>query len=216
MLTLVMIEKKPMKKLLIVGTGGIGTSMIDNLIPALRRVGGSVQMTLMDGDTVEASNLGHQRFVEADIGLHKVDVLAERYHAPENGIEVLGIAQNMRQAEQLQGYDAIVVCVDRPEPRRLVHETKSPWADLRCSGDGWLVMTSQSNPLLVSSMTPDHEPKSCQVEGALDSGNLEFGFAVAAAHGAQWVFQLLRGLPSPTQSMGSLTYGALNFPEVSA
>ena len=65
-------------------------------------------------------------------------------------------------------------------------------------------------------MTPDHEPKSCQVDGALDSGNLEFGFAVAAAYGAQWALQQWRGHAAPTQSMGSLTYGALRFPEVKA
>ena len=63
-------------------------------------------------------------------------------------------------------------------------------------------------------MTPDHEPKSCQIEGALENGNLEFGFAVAAAFGAQWVIQTLRKQEPPGQSMGSLTYGAFNFPTV--
>jgi hypothetical protein len=88
--------------------------------------------------------------------------------------------------------------------------------DVRCSGDGWLVLSSQSPPALLERMTPDHEPKSCQVEGALEAGNLEFGFAVAAAIGAQWALQQWRGKPTPVQSMGSITYGALGFPEVSA
>ena len=130
-------------------------------------------MTLMDGDTVEASNLGHQRFVEADIGLHKVDVLAERYHAPENGIEVLGIAQNMRQAEQLQGYDAIVVCVDRPEPRRLVHETKFPWADLRCSGDGIWVCSCCSSWSPMGLPTSSRTSKSNTIHGQSHLRSLE-------------------------------------------
>jgi hypothetical protein len=49
----------------------------------------------------------------------------------------------------------------------------------------------------------------------LECGNLEFGFVVAAAFGAQWVIQALRGQQPPVQSMGSLTYGAFNFPTVS-
>ena len=110
----------------------------------------------------------------------------------------------------------MVVCVDRPEPRRLVHKLDIPWLDLRCSGDGHVALSSQSLPALVERMTPDHAPASCQVPGALNAGNLEYGFASAAAFGAQWATQLWRGRPAPVQSMGSLTYGALSFPEVSA
>jgi len=124
-------------------------------------------------------------------------------------------AENLRTSKQLEEFDMIIVCVDRPEPRRLVHESGKQWIDLRCTGDGWLVLTSDSNPALVTKMTPDHEPKSCQIEGALECGNLEFGFVVAAAFGAQWVIQALRGQQPPVQSMGSLTYGAFNFPTVS-
>jgi hypothetical protein len=122
--------------------------------------------------------------------------------------------ENLRTAKQIEEFDMIIVCVDRPEPRRLVHESGKQWIDLRCTGDGWLVLTSDSNPELVTKMTPDHEPKSCQIEGALENGNLEFGFAVAAAFGAQWVIQTLRKQEPPMQSMGSLTYGAFNFPTV--
>ena len=98
----------------------------------------------------------------------------------------------------------------------MVHGLEVPWLDVRCSGDGWLVLSSQSAPELLERMTPDHEPKSCQVEGALDAGNIEFGFAVAAAFGSQWAVQQWRGHPAPVQSMGSLTYGSFAFPEVSA
>ena len=109
-----------------------------------------------------------------------------------------------------------MVCVDRPEPRRLVHGLDTRWLDVRCSGDGWMALSSDSHPALLARMTPDHEPASCQVAGALDAGNLEFGFAVAAAFGAQWALQTWRGQTAPVQSMGSLTYGALSFPEVKA
>mgnify|MGYP004346383163 FL=1 len=77
-----------------------------------------------------------------------------------------------------------------------------------------MVLSSDSNSNLVRQLTPDYEPMSCQIEGALDAGNLEFGFSIAGTFGAQWVLQQLRQNRAPTESIGSLTYGAFEFPEV--
>ncbi|MBT61421.1 MAG: hypothetical protein CMA63_07730 [Euryarchaeota archaeon] len=200
------------KKALIVGLGGIGSQLVELAIPALRRIGIQCHISLMDADTVEAGNLGHQRFTENDIGKSKALVLAKKHGPSMHGVDVIGLDDNLRTPLQLQRFDCVIVCVDRPAPRRMVHSLEVPWVDLRCTGDGWVVLSSDSNPALVEQMTQDHEPKSCQVEGALRVGNLEFGFAVAAAFGAQWLVQLLRRYPSPTQSMGSLTYGMFEFP----
>jgi len=251
------------KKLAIIGAGGIGSNLAELLIPALIRLEITTIISCLDGDAVEKGNLGHQRYLDSEIGRKKVDALFQRLRlmhrlelegkqtqsrigkASERILEAVKIdekgypkkkefiknykthlakikaqhilepiGENLRHKEQLSEFDLIVVCVDRPEPRRLVHESGKPWIDLRCTGDGWMVLTSDSNPTLVEKMTPDHEPKSCQIAGALDSGNLEFGFAVAAAFGAQWVIQTLRGQQAPVQSMGSLTYGAFNFPSI--
>jgi hypothetical protein len=209
-------EEQTPQKLLLVGAGGIGTQLIELLVPALRRVNLQGTITLMDADVVEATNLGHQRYTQEDIGQAKVSAIARRLDDEHASLRVNAIVENLRDAKQLDGYDLIVVCVDRPEPRRLVHQLGVPWLDLRCSGDGHVALSFQSLPALVERMTPDHEPASCQVSGALDAGNLEYGFASAAAFGAQWVTQVWRGRPAPVQSMGSLTYGALSFPEVSA
>ena len=206
-------EESLNKKVLIVGAGGIGTTFVDLLVPALERTALKAKITLMDGDTVEASNLGHQRFHEEQIGMHKVSALSSRYAGRGGHVEIIAITQNLTTAEQLQGYDFVAVCVDRPEPRRLVHALDVPWIDLRCSGDGWMILSSDSDRALVEQMTPDHQPMSCQVEGALDAGNLEFGFSVAGTFGAQWLVQNLRGRSSPVQSMGSLTYGSFEFPK---
>ena len=204
------------KTLLIIGAGGIGSTLVDVLTPALRRIGINCQIEIMDGDLVEATNLGHQRFTNGDIGLSKVEALAQRHIAEkDSGVTVRAISKDLRTVEQLQGADLVIVCVDRPEPRRLVHQLLVPWTDLRCGGDGHLVMTSDSQTALVEAMTPDHPAKSCQHEGALESGNLEFGFLNAAAFGAQWALQQLRGKPTPIQSMASITYGQMHFPEVS-
>ena len=206
-------EQRP-RTMLLVGVGGIGTQLAELLVAALRRVDLRGEITLMDADVVEASNLGHQRYTAEDVGRPKVAALAQRLDDEGSALRVNAVVENLRREEQVTGYDLVVVCVDRPAPRRLVHGLDTRWLDVRCSGDGWMALSTDSNPALLARMTPDHEPASCQVAGALDAGNLEFGFAVAAAFGAQWALQTWRGRTAPVQSMGSLTYGALSFPEV--
>ena len=208
-------EAKPLD-MLVVGAGGIGSQVLELLTAALRRVNLTGTITVMDGDIVEAGNLGHQRYTANDIGRPKVTCLAQRLDDEKSGVRVVPDDHNLRSADQLTGYDLVMVCVDRPEPRRLVHALDVPWLDVRCSGDGWVVLSSASPPALLERMTPDHPPRSCQVDGALDAGNLEFGFAVAAAHGAQWALLTWRGQTSVPHTMGSLTYGTLRFPEVLA
>ena len=134
--------------------------------------------------------------------------------ALNDDIIVRGIAENFRTIDQLNNSNLVIICVDRPEPRRLVHSLEIPWIDLRCGGDGYLVMSSESEKELVAQMTPDHKPKRCQHDGALEIGNLEFGFAIAASYGAQWALQKLRNCPAPVQSMGSMNFGELSFPKV--
>ena len=207
-------ERKTVKNVLIVGAGGIGTTLVDLLVPALERIQLNTNITLMDGDVVETTNLGHQRFSQENVGIYKVNALFNRYSEITEYVELTAVNENLRNAQQLENYDFVVVCVDRPHPRRLVHALQTPWIDLRCSADGWMILSSDSDTALVEQMTPDHEPMSCQVEGALDAGNLEFGFSVAGTFGAQWLVQKLRERRGPVQSIGSLTYGSFEFPQI--
>tara|TARA_B100000214_G_scaffold302294_1_gene232878 strand:- start:1227 stop:1883 length:657 start_codon:yes stop_codon:yes gene_type:complete len=201
--------------LTIIGAGGIGSQVVDLLIPALKRIKQKCEIVIMDGDVVESTNLGHQKYTESDIGSLKVKCLEAKYSSlQDDDIVVRGVAENFRQLNQLSNSNLVIICVDRPEPRRLVHSLEIPWIDLRCGGDGYLVMTSESEKELVAQMTPDHKPKSCQHDGALEIGNLEFGFAIAASYGAQWALQQLRNCPAPIQSMGSMNFGQLNFPKI--
>jgi hypothetical protein len=202
------------RKLAIIGAGGIGSNLAELLIPALRRLNLPASITMMDDDVVEVGNLGHQRYTERDLDMKKVDALIARLAMKDSCVELIACKENLRTAVQLEPFDMVIVCVDRPEPRRLVHTLGIPWADLRCGGDGYVMLSSKSEPGLVRHMTPDHKPMSCQHPGALDEGNLEFGFANAASLGAQWALQVLRGQQAPVQSMGSLTYGAFNFPSI--
>ena len=169
----------------------------------------------MDGDTVEASNLGHQRFSALDIGSHKTTALVKKYESFKH-VYCISDTENLRVKEQLQDFDYIIIGVDRPHPRRLVHGTDVPWIDLRSTGDGHVYFTNDSDPALVAMMTPDHEPASCQIAGAIAAGNIQFGYVNAAAAAATWLMGQLRNQPPLRERMSSIMFGELKFPEVKA
>ena len=204
------------QNLLIVGAGGIGSTLLDLLAPAASRCNLNCRITMMDDDLVEANNLGHQRFGNSEVGMLKVDALAQR-HNTYPGIEVVARGEALRKANQLAEYDVVVVAVDRPEPRALVHNSDKPWLDLRCRGDGWMLLDSNTDSTIISQLSPPHEPTSCQLKGALEAGNIEFGFAAVAAAGAQWLLQHMRLVTgatttTPMAQMNSLTMGPLPLP----
>lgn len=204
-----------MPRILIVGAGGIGGLTFDLVVPALEKVGQKCSITIMDGDTVEASNLGHQRFSSADIGFFKTTSLVQKYESFKN-VNCASDTENLRVKEQLQNFDYIIIGVDRPHPRRLVHATDVPWIDLRSTGDGHVYFTNDSDPALVTMMTPDHEPASCQIAGAIAAGNIQFGYVNAAAAAATWLMGQLRNQPPLRERMSSIMFGELKFPEVKA
>ena len=104
-------EKRTPRNLLLVGAGGIGTQLSELLTAALRRVGLEGTITLMDADTVEASNLGHQRFTADDIGQPEVTCLARRLDDTTSSLRVKGVVENLRDEDQVRDYD-----LDRPKP----------------------------------------------------------------------------------------------------
>ena len=204
---------KPIPRILIVGAGGIGGLALDLIVPALEKVKQKSSITIMDGDTVESSNLGHQRFSTSDIGSFKTDALTTKYDRLKH-VHCVPNTDNLRFKEQLQNFDYIIIAVDRPQPRRLVHATNVPWIDLRSTGDGHVFFTNDSDPSLVSMMTPDHEPASCQIAGAIEAGNIQFGYVNAAAAAATWLMGQLRNQPPLRERMSSIMFGELKFPEV--
>lgn len=203
------------KHVLIVGAGGIGSTITDLLIPTLNIGNLAVELTVMDDDFVEQRNIGHQRFTPADIGKTKVAAIAEKFADSQN-VKITGIAEKLTQAEQLENYDLVVIAVDNPQPRKLVHSTCDTWCDIRSTGDGFLLFTSNSPKQLVSSMTQDHPPASCQVPGAIESGHIQFGFALAAVHAVEWLLaNLWHGGSVIDQRIYSASFGQLEFPMIS-
>ena len=200
-------------KILVVGLGGIGSQLTELVVPALNISQFNVELNFMDGDIVDNNNLAHQRFSSEDEDSPKVEVLQQRYQRYEH-VKTIAHNNNLTSQSQLADYDIIVVAVDRQEPRNLVHGSDAHWVDLRCQGDGWLLIDSDTNRSIVSSIPNNKQPVGCQLPGAIESGNIEFGFAAVAALGAQWVMQKIRMLAghnskTPKFSMGYLTHGQM-------
>mgnify|MGYP001186884899 CR=1 FL=1 len=212
-------------RILIIGAGGIGSLVVDNVSRAFAFSGlfkqvGKLEMTLMDGDVVESRNLPHQQFSHGDQTMPKVAAIQKRFEALgmpiENTVELVGIAKNFSAEADICKYDLVVVAVDREEPRTLVHSNAKHWLDLRARGDGF-VMWSHKDPLHILDRLPklpEGTSTSCQLDEAVESGNIQFGFALAAAHGAQWIIQWLRGANPPPGKMYSIHMGELPLPEI--
>ena len=78
------------------------------------------------------------------------------------------------------------------------------------------MLDSDTDSNIVCSFPKNEQPVSCQLVGAIDEGNIQFGFAAVAAIGAQWVLQKIRmshGVKTkvPRFSMGYLTHGEMRF-----
>lgn len=206
-------DKSDKIKILVVGLGGIGSQLTELIVPALDISGLNVELNLMDGDVVENNNLAHQRFSSEDENSPKVEVLQQRYQRYKH-VKTIAHNNNLTTQSQLEGYDIIVVAVDRQEPRNLVHKSDAHWVDMRCQGDGWLLIDSDTNKSILDKIPNNKQPVGCQLPGAIESGNIEFGFAAVAALGAQWVMQKLRIINghqsrTPKFSMGYLTHGQM-------
>ena len=206
-------DKSDNIRILVVGLGGIGSQLTELIVPALSISKHKVELNFMDGDIVEKSNLAHQRFSNEDEHHSKVEVLQQRYQLYDN-VKTIAHNNNLTTQSQLEGYDIIVVAVDRQEPRNLVHSSDAHWVDLRCQGDGWMLIDSETNTSILNKIPNNKQPVGCQLPGAIENGNIEFGFAAVAALGAQWVMQKLRIInghqsKTPKFSMGYLTHGQM-------
>jgi molybdopterin/thiamine biosynthesis adenylyltransferase len=113
------------------GTGGIAAMAL-----AASGVG---QLTCVDHDTVELSNLNRQvLYTEEDIGRPKVDAAVERLRALNSDIDIRGVARRIDGVDDLvplaQDRDVLLLAADRPaELRQWTNRaslaTGTPWVD---------------------------------------------------------------------------------------
>ena len=219
--TLVKVAKSYDYEIAVIGAGGIGSHLVSALVPALHRGGllvstQRITIRMYDSDVVSEGNLAHQRFMPDDVGKHKVTAIAESM-APftSERLQLIACPWDVREASDMTPADLTVVAVDSAVARRVVHSSDTIFLDLRCLGDGFVALDSSVDPDFVKRMTPDQPARSCQHEDAISSGNIEFGFLLAASHGSQWVIQSLRWMIGQTLAMppypqsANLTFGTL-------
>jgi hypothetical protein len=210
-----------MTRVLIIGVGGIGSQLIDILVPALTagdltKNSGGVIISVMDDDRVEISNISHQRHEPRMVGQLKVESILQR-QSPflSHSLRLIPIPERLENSSQLVGFDLVVVAVDNSRTRQLVHNYADKWLDLRCGSDGYISLDNTLDHELVERLTPHQsKPASCQLPGALENSNVEVGYALAAAHGVQWIIQNIRrnvGVNTypPPPGAFSLTHGII-------
>ena len=206
----------------IVGAGGIGSNLLPHLARALSAGElieniGPVRIRIIDGDEVEEGNLQHQNFTTNDVNSFKTDsIVNSLQHLESQFLRIESITENVRGPMYIVDSDLVIVAVDSMLVRRLVHRYADYWLDLRCQGDGYIALDYRIDPVDVTKLTPlDSESASCQLPGAIESGNIQFGHLIAGAHGSQWAIQFLRiiagevtaSLPSPQTA--NISFGTL-------
>ena len=133
-------------QLTLVGCGGTGSHLADGLFALLmdlddaRRAGVALpehalarhplRLALVDPDHVEPRNLGRQRFVTADLGRNKAEVLATRYRRAYN-LSSTFHPQPFDAAHHLAPprhgtYQILVGCVDNAAARQAMHDALTP------------------------------------------------------------------------------------------
>ncbi|MBF0784770.1 ThiF family adenylyltransferase [Muribacter muris] len=101
-------------KVVIIGAGGIGSN-----ISVLISAHGVGHITLIDGDTVEESNLNRQIFYKfKDIGQYKVDILGKHIIDNNPDTKVNCIKEFITSYEKaynfIKAHDFVILCADEP------------------------------------------------------------------------------------------------------
>jgi sulfur carrier protein ThiS adenylyltransferase len=102
----------------IVGCGGLGSNVAMMLVRS-----GVRQLTLVDFDTVEESNLNRQMFFRDQLGMPKTEALAETLRRIQPSVE-LHLVQHRVTEDDLCGLvghaDVVVEAVDRAEVKAMI------------------------------------------------------------------------------------------------
>jgi len=122
------IPEKEEYKITLIGCGGTGGYLAQSLARIASDFDFPINLTFIDGDTVEEKNIGRQNFFPFEIGNNKAQVLAERYS--------LALATEIRYIDSyiddspsndilstLFTSDIIISAVDSAKARKNIHKT---------------------------------------------------------------------------------------------
>jgi hypothetical protein len=167
-----------MRKVLIIGAGGIGSFLIQNLDKV-----GMYDITVADPDKVEQKNLTYQNFTKGHVGQNKALVMRDSYESVKHANTFPILSE-----KQMQGYDLVMCCVDNLGVRRTLYNTSIKWLDLRAQGRNAAFISSYSDPMLYDSLLAgDDRSYSCQGDSWDGTNkNVQFMQIAIAGLGAQW------------------------------
>lgn len=162
----------------VVGIGATGSPVADLFVRA-----GVGRIRLIDGDTVDISNLHRQiLFSEKDIDRKKVDAAEERLKSVNSGCTIEKIPEFLNKenaAEYLEGCNLVIDGTDNMETRRLINSfcvgSRKPWIFI--SSIGTVAQVKAVIPGVTSCLECFVDPSesyqmSCEETGVLASAPL--------------------------------------------
>ena len=182
------------RNIAVVGAGGIGSWMAEFLYKAKqgKQIPLTTQITLIDFDSVEQKNLAYQNFTFNDLTRMKAEALANRFYFKSQ-------VKRVQSAEDLAGFDMIILCVDNSLVRKLVFETCEtsgvPWIDLRCNerNIGYYIK-SKKNTLaeMLKTIGNTDEKGSCQRPVDMEKDRIHYACVIIASYGLQVLLNMIR------------------------
>lgn len=155
-------------RLVLVGAGGTGSHVLQSLarlaVHVRQQPGPTLDLVVIDGDTVEPKNVGRQLFSPGDVGRNKAQALAERFSAVF-GLPIIALPKMAELADLGELYSrravhsAIVIlvgAVDTPEARQILcsalrHGYARLWLDCGNEADsGQVVVGTATEPAVLA------------------------------------------------------------------
>lgn len=186
-----------LRKMLIVGAGGIGSWTAHNLNKLYKHDQlTTLQTHIADDDEVDLKNLSYQYYTEDHIFEPKVEAL----HSQFDFFKPLNT--RITDGKELKKYDLVVSAVDNTSFRKLMFTTcineGIDWIDARAEGRACSLMSSHPQntlPAMLKTIPKDKEDQSCQRSFELDNGIVQTGNRVIAAILSQQILNWYRGEP---------------------
>ena len=173
-----------MRKVLIIGAGGIGSFLIPLLVKTKL-----YNITVADPDIVEKKNMPYQNYGEEDIGDNKASLMHTRFKLKAC------IPHKILTTKQMEGFDLVISCVDNLSLRRTMYRSKLSWLDLRAQGRNAAFISSESSPDMWDTMLAGPEGSfSCQGDSWDGSTkNVHFMQVAIAGMAAEWIQRWFNG-----------------------
>lgn len=191
------------KKVVVVGAGGLGSSVSSMLVRA-----GIGFVRIIDHDLIEESNLHRMvLFERKDIGKSKAFVLKEKLNDINPECRVQDMTENLNNSNKIKllaGFDVVVDCTDNMDSRYVINKfcvkSEKPWVYGSAIRDEGLSSTFAPSGKPCFSCLYPRKPKPgsipvCNVEGVISPI-----IGMIASWETMEVIKILTGLSEPNYS----------------